>query len=358
MPHSRERLSMAAFATPWSASIHPQQQNSTNAPPRHSPRRPSLTPLAANVAGSSLDEVPRFSSQLVQLRLRLHLFQRSHHQRRRQSEFSNSTTLRAADELPLTPFSPPSDSDDSSVSKSQTAKSNHSRTHRSPSTPSSIPTKSKSRAIASSSQNNNNNKNQLKESYSADERKSRSERLRALWRDPQWRASMIAKRRSSESVSRKSESFKRLWRDEGYRERMHKARLGRPSPNKGVTLSAATRFRISMARKGIPVSEETKRRMSLAKKNRPDGDTWPKLISESKKGKTREYFAMKREFRALHRDLKLWSNSFKTKYGRLPEANTFERFVAPMMVLRIRRYLTLRDTVGPDEKDIQNDIFS
>lgn len=351
MPRCRECLSRAAFAAPWSASIHPQQQNSTNTPPRHPPRRPSLTPLPPNVAASSLDEVPRFPSQLIQLRLRLHLFQLSHHQRRRQSEFSKSTTTRAADESALTPFSPPSDSDDSSVSKSHSLKFNHSRTRRSPSTPS-------SRAASSSQNNNNNNKNQRKESYSAEERKSRSERLQALWRDPQWRASMIAKRRSPESASRKRESFKRLWRDEGYRERMHKARLGRTSPNKGVTLSAATRLRMSMARKGIPVSEETKRRMSFAKRNRPDGDTWPKLISESKKGKTREYFAMKREFRALHSDLKLWSDSYRTKYGHLPKANTFERFVAPMMVLRIRRYLTLRDTVGSDEKDIKNDIFS
>lgn len=115
---------------------------------------------------------------------------------------------------------------------------------------------------------------------------------------------------------------------------------------------------MSVARKGSKLTEETKRKMSLAKLQRPDNDNWPRLISESKKGKTREYFQMRREFRALHRDLKLWSDSYRSMHGRLPKASNFEKYVAPMMVFRIRRYLTLRDTIGSDDPEIKSEIIS
>lgn len=187
------------------------------------------------------------------------------------------------------------------------------------------------------------------------QRRERSERLRALWRDPEWRETMLARRRTKDSMNRKSEALKQLWNDPVWREKMRQSRLGRPGPNKGVRFSAETRLRMSEAQRGRVISEETRRRMSRTKKNRSPADNWPKLISDSKKGKTRQYFAMRREFRALHQDLKLWSDSFKASYGRLPDSSTYERFVAPMMVFRIQRYLMLRDTFGREVKD---DIIS
>lgn len=194
--------------------------------------------------------------------------------------------------------------------------------------------------------------------YTPQERLARSERLRAKWADPEWRAAMLARRSHESTVERKREAAKRLWADPDYRARMRASRLGRPAPNKGVPASELTRLRMSVARKGVPFSEERKRRMSAAKLNRPEGDDWPRRISEGKKGKTREYFHIRREFRALHHDLKLWSDSYRSRYGRLPSASTYERFVAPMMVFRIKRYLTLRDAIGQDEPDTRKEIIS
>lgn len=195
-------------------------------------------------------------------------------------------------------------------------------------------------------------------SYTAEERRARSERLRSRWRDPEWRAAILAKRRSKDSMRRKSESMKELWQDDAWRSKMRDSRLGRPAPNKGVAASAETRLRMSLSRKGFTHTPESRSKMSQAKRNRPPGDEWRRLISESKKGKTKEYFAMRREFRALHRDLKLWSDSYRAKHGRLPSAMTYERFVAPIMVLRIRRYLMLRETLGQEDVDLRDDIMA
>lgn len=200
---------------------------------------------------------------------------------------------------------------------------------------------------------------ELKESsYSNFERKNRSERLRALWRNPEWRASMLAKRRSKESVQKKSEGLKQRWADPEWRDKMCRARIGRPAPNKGVSASPATRLRMSVAHRGRQKSLETRLRMSEARKAFTDNEEWRKYISESRKGKTKQYFALRREFRALYRDLKLWSDSHRARFGRLPHPDTFEFYVAPMMVFRIRRYLILRDTFGIEEAGIKVDIFS
>lgn len=149
-----------------------------------------------------------------------------------------------------------------------------------------------------------------------------------------------------------------MWQNPEYRARMRASRLGRVAHNRGVPASSVTKLRMSVARKGVAFSEERKRRMSRAKLLRPEGDDWPRRISEGKKGKTREYFQVRREFRALHRDLKLWSDSYRARYGRLPSASSYDKFVAPMMVFRIRRYLTLRDAIGSDEPDVKKDIIS
>lgn len=189
-------------------------------------------------------------------------------------------------------------------------------------------------------------------------RAARSARLRAKWNDPEWRASMLAKRRSDDVVDKMKENAKRLWKDSEYRTKMREARLGRTAWNKGISPNAVTRLRMSVNRKGVLKSEETRRRMSVAKLRRPEGDDWPKLISEGKRGKTKEYFQIRKEFRALHRDLKLWSDSYKARYGRLPSAESYDQFVAPMMLFRIRRYLILRDAIGDDAKEVNREIIT
>lgn len=307
-----------SFVLPLFTSMPPRQPSVSS---RDISRRPKSV-----IPGTIPREVPDPLLRLVQARLRLHLLHLARQARR------NSMPPEALKDLTG------SDKPDDLFSSPTNIRSNQQRkTGRTPST--------------------SGDASYSSESYSLEERRTRSERLRALWRKPSWRESMLAKQRSEETLRRKSETLKKLWQDEAWRQKMRDARTGRSAPNKGVSASAVTRLRMSLARKGIPFSEETKRRMSVAKRIRPEGDDWPKLISESKKGKTREYFAMKREFRALHRDLKLWSDSYRSKFGRLPNATTFDRFVAPMMVFRIYRYLTLRETIG-DDADSKTDIFS
>lgn len=187
---------------------------------------------------------------------------------------------------------------------------------------------------------------------------ARSERMRSKWNDPDWRAEMLSKRRTEEAVSKQRENARRLWRDPEFRAKMRESRMGRVAWNKGVSPTAVTRLRMSESRKGVPKSQETRQRMSAAKSNRKPNDDWPRLISEGKKGKTREYYQLRKEFHALHKDLRLWSDSYLAKYGRLPNVTDYERYVAPMMVFRIRRYLTLREAIGNDETGVKREIIS
>ncbi|CAN8074929.1 unnamed protein product [Agarophyton chilense] len=190
--------------------------------------------------------------------------------------------------------------------------------------------------------------------FTSTERRIRSERLKNLWSDPAWREQMLAKRRDPDVLKRISDAAKANWKDPEFRERMRASRMGRTAHNKGQPASKATRLRMSHARKGIPMSKDSRRKISQARLNRAPEDDWPRLISQSKKGKTKEYFALRREFRALHHDLMLWSDTYRTRYGALPSASTYERFVAPMMIFRIRRYLMLKEVLGDDEPQVRD----
>lgn len=177
------------------------------------------------------------------------------------------------------------------------------------------------------------------------ERPSQSEIMKAKWQDPTWRAAMLARRNTPEALAKRADAARRLWKDPSFRARMRAARLGRDAPNKGISPSDITRLRMSYSRRGVRKSEETKLRMSEAKLNRPPNDSWPRLISESKKGKSMEYFRMRREFRALHKDLLLWSDNFRARYGRLPRVDDYANYVhVPMLAMKIKRYLVLRQS--------------
>lgn len=195
----------------------------------------------------------------------------------------------------------------------------------------------------------------VRRTFSEEERAARAARLRARWEDPAWRASMSGTGTTpdaSAAARRASAAARARWADPAYRARMAASRAGRVAWNKGVSPSGVTRLRMSVARRGVPKSAETRRRMSEARQGGEATDSWRMAISEGKKGKTKEYFQMRREFRALHRDLKLWSDLYRAQHGRLPNAKDCETVVAPMMVFRIRRYLTLRENFAQDEKAV------
>lgn len=56
---------------------------------------------------------------------------------------------------------------------------------------------------------------------------SQSEKMKARWRDPEWRAAMLAKRRTSESLKRRSEAARKMWLDPAFRRKMRESRIGK-----------------------------------------------------------------------------------------------------------------------------------
>lgn len=57
---------------------------------------------------------------------------------------------------------------------------------------------------------------------------TRSEKMKALWRDPEWRAAMLAKRSTSEASRKRSEAARRMWQDPSFRRKMRESRVGMP----------------------------------------------------------------------------------------------------------------------------------
>jgi hypothetical protein len=67
-----------------------------------------------------------------------------------------------------------------------------------------------------------------------------------------------------------------------------------------------------------------------------------------------------RVLRACRRkqDLRLWSDSYRLTHGRLPRVSNFEAaVVAPMLVLKIRRYVTLSINLGEAERQGEPEIL-
>lgn len=53
----------------------------------------------------------------------------------------------------------------------------------------------------------------------------------------------------------------------------------------------------------------------------------------------------------LLQDLRLWSDSYRLRVGRLPKVSNFDvGDLAPMMVLKVRRYITLTAILPEDER--------
>lgn len=56
---------------------------------------------------------------------------------------------------------------------------------------------------------------------------SQSEKMKARWKNPEWRAAMLAKRRTSESRKRRSEAARKMWLDPAFRRKMQESRIGK-----------------------------------------------------------------------------------------------------------------------------------
>jgi hypothetical protein len=55
---------------------------------------------------------------------------------------------------------------------------------------------------------------------------TRSEKMKARWRDPVWRAAMLASRNTAEAARQRSDAARRKWQDPAFRKKMRAARVG------------------------------------------------------------------------------------------------------------------------------------
>eukprot|EP00174_Griffithsia_okiensis_P000246 GO255640.1.p1 GENE.GO255640.1~~GO255640.1.p1 ORF type:complete len:176 (+),score=22.00 GO255640.1:38-529(+) len=149
-PSSNCPLSIC-FALPL-LSLVSSSQPSRKVPSRTQTRRRQHRPPATLIPTS---DSPTLSPRLQQTRLRLHLLQLERQHRR------NATTAQT-DQPTEEPIHTSDDISDISLNPSGPDLS----------------------------------KRLIRSSYSTDERRARSERLRAKWQDPEWRAAMLEKRRS------------------------------------------------------------------------------------------------------------------------------------------------------------------
>lgn len=60
----------------------------------------------------------------------------------------------------------------------------------------------------------------------------------------------------------------------------------------------------------------------------------------------------------LLQDLRLWSDSYRLRVGQLPKVSNFDAGeLAPMMVLKVRRYITLTAILTDDERGDGREIL-
>jgi hypothetical protein len=131
--------------------------------------------------------------------------------------------------------------------------------------------------------------------YDSNASLSRSEKMKAYWRDPVWRDAMLESRRTVEVARKRSEKMRKKWQDPLFRQKMRESRMGKPrlvlrmlvlmavttalcchrgfdvlwhanslvfetvvgrrAWNLGTPPSKVTRLRMSVARKGVKKSE-------------------------------------------------------------------------------------------------------
>eukprot|EP00871_Galdieria_phlegrea_P002419 jgi/Galph1/3178/GphlegSOOS_G1873.1 len=169
------------------------------------------------------------------------------------------------------------------------------------------------------------------ENVHGESNKSRSQKIKSLWRDPAFRARNLAARRASDVLSKQSVAVKSRWKDPNYRNKVISALKGRIAWNRGKTLSLETRERMSIA---------AKKRHQRRKQHSQFAGVFHQ--SDSQHCSELQNHFQKQLF-CLYSDLKLWSDNFRAIYTRLPRMSDVERSVAPVLLFKVKRYLELRN---------------
>lgn len=147
----------------------------------------------------------------------------------------------------------------------------------------------------------------------------RSMRLKLLWRDPEFRAKNLAARRANNVLLKQSIAIRERWKNPNFRKKVCDALKGRKAWNKGKRMSKETRMKMSLA---------AKRRHEKRKSKQQDCELCQVLLHR---------------LQCLYKDLKLWSDNFRSNYTRLPRMSDVEKSCAPMLLLKINRYVELRN---------------
>lgn len=185
---------------------------------------------------------------------------------------------------------------------------------------------------------------------------ARREKMKALWSDAEWREKVLKKRRGRRAVKKQAKSLSKRWSDKEYKERLSKSLKGKTPWNKGVPHTEETRRKIAMTHRGVEKSAETRKKMSEAKMSTSRDAKWRESISRGKRGKTKEFFQMKRQYDALLADLRLWSESHRMRTGRSPRAETIDTIVTlPHLLHKLKRYLALKSKLQEFDSIYEHD---
>ncbi|KAJ8906581.1 hypothetical protein NDN08_003074 [Rhodosorus marinus] len=172
---------------------------------------------------------------------------------------------------------------------------------------------------------------------------ARREKMKALWSDPEWRARVLAKRRSRAAIEKQSKSMSKKWEDDEFRTKVQESLKGKEPWNKGVPMPDETKRRISVVLRGSQKSPETRAKMSQAKQSVPMSQEGKNLISNQKRGKTKDYYKLKSDYELLKNDLQLWADSHRLKTGRPMREKDINSLVKQSHLLtKIKKYLELK----------------
>jgi hypothetical protein len=161
----------------------------------------------------------------------------------------------------------------------------------------------------------------------------RSVRLKLLWRDPEFRAKNLAARRATHVLLKQSVDVRERWKNPHFRQKVCQSLKGRVAWNKGKRLSNETRMRMSVA---------AKKRHEL-KRNKQQNYFFNTSAVDEKQQNCELCQVLVQRLERLYKDLKLWSDNFRSKYTRLPRMSDVDKSCAPVLLLKINRYVELKN---------------
>lgn len=143
------------------------------------------------------------------------------------------------------------------------------------------------------------------------------------------------------------------------RRRMSESRRGRTSWNKGVSLSQSHRNAISSAlqRRKLDVSDATRRLLQLARRRPGDAIV---AGGGSVRGKAGEFPLVEtadiNAYVSLRRALRGWSDSFAVRNGRRPTLADVRRVAPPQLVRDFESYVRMRDSIRGLAVDVYGSV--